>query len=107
MFDVGALSRAVHGAFESTIVVSRDGEADREELGVLHLDGETWDTAGGVAILHTSDAISVAESVDLQRGDTVTCSDTRAVPVSTSWKITESRPGGDDGWIQTWQMRRV
>ena len=107
MLDVGKLSVDVHTEFEVPITVQRDGDPDREEVAVLHLDAEIWSPTPGIDVYARHDALSVRESVDLADGDIVTCSDTSAVPSPTSWRITDRRPQDDDEWIRTWLMKKI
>lgn len=104
--DVARLSRRVHKRCEVPVTVSRDGEPDRTEQAVPHLDHETWDSQAGVGVLISTDAWSFWHDVDIARGDTITCSDPKVVTAETTWEITSRKPEGDDGLIRTWTAKR-
>lgn len=102
--DVAALSAAAHGQFAVDVTVSRDGEDDRTEAAVLHLGMREWHTHGGNRDLIGLDAISFLGSVDIEPDDEVTCSDTTAVPTSSTWTIRDQLPDDGDRHIQVWRM---
>lgn len=106
MFDA-LVSTIAHKAFEVAITVTRDGGDPVAARAVLHLDAEAWVVDGGVAVPTREDSISVRHDVDLERGDVVTCADSRAVTTSRTWVVTEREPAGDDGLIKTWRMRET
>ena len=106
MFDVGEISRISHGTFEVPVVISREGEADRDEAAVLDLASESWDQTSGMMVISSHDRASFMNTVDVKRGDLLTCSDSRAVATETTWELT-GKDDNDDGWVQTWRLRKT
>lgn len=101
--DVGAVSAGVLRAFEVPFMVARGVEEPRAEVGVFHLGAMEWhshSTSQQVAL----DTLSVLESVDIEPGDVITCSDTRAVPAESTWTVADRIPSDGDRYIYTWRI---
>lgn len=103
--DVSALSTLAHSEFEVAMTVSRSGEDDRAERGVLHLGMEEWHTHGGATRPVQLDAVSVISTVDIEPGDTIAvAASTGAVPTDSTWTVADKLISDADRHIETWRI---
>lgn len=105
VFNEANISATAHGAFEVDMTISRSGEADRTERGVLHLKMEEWHTHGGTTRPVQLDCISVQSGVDIEPGDVIAvAASTGAVPSDAEWTVQDRLIDYSDRHLVMWRI---